>query len=107
MVLVVHFIPILLTLLLVLFLVSFFHPTKKNSSTTEPFVEVDAEKKYNQNIQTLHKAYNDLSKQYDTNYQTLLNNYNDMISTMNKSVDGNDKAKSLTSQLNATTDVPL
>ena len=71
---------------------------------TEPF---DSQSECDKNLQKLKTTYTDLTKEYDKNYQRLLENYNSMITTMNNSVDGNEKATSVTSQLNTTIDVPL
>ena len=71
---------------------------------TEPF---DSQSECDKNLQNLKTTYTDLTKEYDKNYQRLLENYNSMITTMNNSVDGNEKATSVTSQLNTTIDVPL
>jgi len=90
---------LLLLLILLLVILLMFRSTE-----IEPFgSQIECDK----NLQNLKTTYDDLKKEYDKNYQILLDNYNSMISTMNKSVDGNEKAKSVTSQLNATIDVPL
>lgn len=88
---------VLLVLLLVL--LSTFRFTEKES--------FESQSECDKNLQNLKTTYTDLTKEYDKNYQRLLENYNSMITTMNNSVDGNEKATSVTSQLNTTIDVPL